>query len=205
MNKLIKLKEKVIKEAQNPNFVHHQWYVKWHLQIVERLANELCEIYPNANKDLCFAMVWLHDYGKILAQRPENYDKGDFLTFTKGKELLLELGFSSEFTDSIISSLQNMERKMEEDLHFAPIEVQIVSSADAASHLIGPFMSLYWYENPNKSIEELLESGVKKAKKDWFRKVTLPEVKERFKERYLYLLENEGEFPEHYFHLNRKL
>jgi len=159
MDKLLKLKEAVTAKASNPGFIHHQWYVKWHLQIVERLVNELCNIYTEADRNICLLLVWLHDYGKILAQKPENYDKGDFLTFTKGRELMESLGFSQSVTDQTISYLQQMERKMEEDLSFAPIEVQIISSADAASHLIGPFMSLYWYENPDKSIEELLESG----------------------------------------------
>lgn len=196
MDKLLKLKEAVTAKASNPGFIHHQWYVKWHLQIVERLVNELCNIYTEADRNICLLLVWLHDYGKILAQKPENYDKGDFLTFTKGRELMESLGFSQSVTDQTISYLQQMERKMEEDLSFAPIEVQIISSADAASHLIGPFMSLYWYENPDKSIEELLESGVKKVRKDWLRKVTLPEIKKRFQERYLYMLENAGEFPD---------
>ena len=45
MDKLLKLKEAVTAKASNPGFIHHQWYVKWHLQIVERLVNELCNIY----------------------------------------------------------------------------------------------------------------------------------------------------------------
>lgn len=53
MDKLLKLKEAVTAKASNPGFIHHQWYVKWHLQIVERLVNELCNIYTEADRNIC--------------------------------------------------------------------------------------------------------------------------------------------------------
>lgn len=187
--KIIKFKEHVIKESANPDFVHHQWFIKWHLKIVECLVNELCDIYTEADRNICLLLVWLHDYGKILAQTPENFSNGSALTISEGRRKLSELGFADAIIDKSLDYYQLMERKMTEDLSKAPIEVQIISSADAASHMIGPFMFLYWYENPNKSLDELLLSNVKKAQKDWKYKITLPEVKERFQDRYNYFTE----------------
>jgi hypothetical protein len=80
----------------------------------------------------------------------------------------------------------------------APIEIQIVSSSDAASHLVGPFITLYWHENPSMTIAELQAENAKKLTIDWEKKITLPEVKAAFAQRYEYALEIAGVLPDRF-------
>lgn len=191
VNRLInKLKQEVTKVSSNPNFIHHKWFVEFHLKIVEQLTNELCEIYLDADKNLSLILVWIHDYGKILGER-EDLEKVIDLTRT----LLVNLKFNKKDIDKCTKYLRIFESKMEVDLHNAPIEVKIVSSADAASHLVGPFYSLWWLENPNKPFQDLMEDNKRKALKDWTRKVVLPEIKQAFYNRHQFILENSGETP----------
>lgn len=84
------------------------------------------------------------------------------------------------------------------DLPNAPIETQIVSSSDAASHLVGPFITLYWYENTHKTMEQLQSDNLAKLSKDWSKKITLPEIKARFGSHYGRALEIAGKLPEKY-------
>ena len=83
--KIEAFKTHVREAATNPNFVHHKWFVQWHLEIVERLALELLDKYPTADHDLVEVMVWLHDYGKIL-DFEHQYEK----TLTAGPAKLTE-------------------------------------------------------------------------------------------------------------------
>jgi hypothetical protein len=162
------------------------------------LSNELCDIYPQADKDIVVGLVWMHDYAKLIDRKREH----DHEVIEKGREVLNRLGFNEEYADKLISYIKIFESKMTEDLRNAPIEVQIVSSSDAASHFVGPFYNLWWYENNSKPYKELMEDNRAKALKDWERKIVLPEIKKAFKHRFEHTLEQSGKLPDKYFDTN---
>ncbi len=169
--------------SSRQGFIHHEWFVRWHLEIVEQMALELCDKYPEADKELVEVMVWLHDYGKIL-----NFDDQYNETLSSGRVKLTEIGFAQDFVERAISGIATMDKKMELDLREAPIEVQIVASADGCSHMVGPFLSLYWREHPELSTEELMAANRTKLEKDWTRKITLPEARAAFTSQYAFLM-----------------
>ena len=173
--------------------------MKYHLEIVLQISLELCEIYKNADKDLVEAIVWIHDYAKML-----DFDYDDEMLMTEGYKALKIVGFEENFIKKVMEYTRVLEKKMEVDLNTAPIEVKIVSSADGASHLVGPFYYLWWYENPEKPYEELMEDNRRKADKDWKRKIVLPEVKKVFKQRHRFQLEQSGDIPSIFLSRRRK-
>lgn len=200
MNKQIAaFKQHVTEVSANPEFLHHKWFVQWHLEVVAKIALELCDHYPQADRDLVEVMAWLHDYGKIL-----DYDNQYTKTLSAGREKLAELGFPADMVDKAINYIEMLDKKMELDLHEAPIEVQIVSSADGCSHMTGPFMYVFWNEATDqtfagKTFEELMALNIAKAEKDWKYKIVLPEARQAFEGRYHHIKEQSGQLPTKYF------
>lgn len=188
--KLEKLKNKVSKLSQKEEILHHKWYLKHHLLLVEQIAIELSKKYE-IDMELLLGLVWVHDYPKIIGRKTEEEESI--------KELLENIKFEDEYVEKLLILYRTFENKMKEDLSESPIEVQVVSTADGVSHMYGPFYQIYCYENPEVTIEELMESNLKKLEKDWERKIVLPEVKEALMNRYNYLMESFGEIPETLF------
>lgn len=197
--KIEQFKAHVTEAAGNPQFLHHKWFVPWHLEIVERLALELAAKHPEADRDLVQVMAWLHDYGKIL-----DFDNQYTTTPSAGRAKLTELGFAPEFVKRAVHAVETMDKKLEIDLRQAPIEVQIVASADGCAHLVGPFMQIFWHEATDKTFagktyQELMQLNLDKARKDWNRKIVLPEARAAFEPRYKFLCEQSGELPRKVF------
>jgi hypothetical protein len=193
--KIEAFKQHVIIESANPDFLHHKWFVKWHLEVVQKIACELCDRHPEADRDMVELMVWLHDYGKIL-----DFDNEYAKTLVAGPEKLHELGLPPEFIETAVKFVDMTDKKLEIDLRQAPLEVKIISTADGCSHLAGPFLKIFWHEGTdktftNKTLEELMAENLRKAKVDWQYKIVLPEARAAFEERFKFICEQSGELP----------
>lgn len=182
----------IVKENfRRKDFTYHEWMVEYHLDIVERIAFELCEFYPEANKEIVQTLVWFHDFGKPIDEENERE-----ITLVKGPMVLSELGFPEQFVNTVVDYWKLFEQKNEIDLRTAPIEVQIVSSADGASHLTGVFYPSYFGDEPKESFQSTQEHLREKIEKDWNRKIVLPEARKAFEQRYLKAKELLGIFPD---------
>lgn len=175
-NTLNNLRAFIISKASNPDFVHHKWFVKWHLEIVELLSIDMMKYYPEADKDTLIALSWMHDYGKII-----DFDtQYDHRHVESGRQEMLRLGFDETFANNVAESIKIFDKK--DHLENESIEIRIVSSADACSHLIGPWISLYWYENPEIPFETIMKENVRKLGGEWELKVTIPEAIEAYRD-----------------------
>lgn len=187
------LKNIIIELTQRESFVHHKWYAQYHLLVVEKLCTELVRYYPEANTNQVTSLLWIHDYCKIAGVQTESDYRSVY-------QFLLSIGFDQDYANNIRKLLVIFESKMEFDLHQAPIEVQIVSSCDAFSHYTWPFEDIFARENPQKSIDEIRQSRLKKIQKDRERKITLAQVKQALEKRKdLYLEYFCGQAKESYF------
>src|SRR5229473_2860766 len=63
---LKELKDCVTERSANPDFIHHHWFITYHVDIVEAISLELCNIYKQADQFKVLALTWLHDYEKIV-------------------------------------------------------------------------------------------------------------------------------------------
>lgn len=190
-SKLNEFKQIVIENCKNENFEYREWFIADHLLIVERIAMELCDIYKEADRDVVFALVWFHDFGKPVDDKNER-----IITKEKGIEAMELVGLDEIFINKVYESWVRMEMKNEIDISKEPIEVQIVSTADGASHFVGKFYSTYFMDDRKESMKNLEERISKKIKQDWERKIVLLEVKKAFNDRYLKSLEILGEYPD---------
>jgi hypothetical protein len=176
-----------IRLAEHPGFVHRSWYVEYHLEIVEQIALELADIYPEADKNFVLVLVWLHDYGKFIDREREHE-----LTLTEGRRALIDIGFTPDFTDKAVKYIRMLDNSRKIDLRKAPIEVRIVSSADGSAHFVGPFFQIWLWEHPERPLRQLLEENRRKAEKDWTRKIVLPEARAAIESRYRTVREQNG-------------
>jgi hypothetical protein len=183
VDKITTLKNHITEISSHHDFIHHEWFVEYHLEVIEQLVTELLVKYPQAESEVIYCMVWLHDLGKIITNKQLDRREEDEITFSEGRRLLEEFGFNQNIINKVISNLKIFEKVTKISPNEINIETQIVLSADGASHFIGPFFHLYWKENSDDRVLDLINSGLRKMDKDWNSKIILPEVRNLIKDR----------------------
>ena len=189
--KLNAFKQIVIDNCKNEAFTFRDWFISDHMMIVEKIAMQLCDIYTAADRDIVFALVWFHDFGKPIDEKNERE-----ITKTKGVEELRAVGMDEDFVQKVLAHWTRMEMKEIIDISKEAIEVQIVSSSDGASHFVGKFYPGYFEDLKTDGMKKVIDDLRSKMTKDWERKIVLPEVKASFKNRYEHAREIIGEYPE---------
>lgn len=154
---------------------------------MEEVTLELIEKYPEVDKDLMRVLVWVHDYSKPF--KPDKREEKESL-FSMVREVLRELEFEMSFVERVVSVLAEVESKDTTRIEDTSIEAQILSSADGASHFIGPFFFSYFRNDSHEHINDTMKRVREKAVRDWEKKVVLPGARELIRVRYEILMEN---------------
>ncbi|WP_433802965.1 hypothetical protein [Actinomycetospora sp. CA-084318] len=171
-----------------PPFVHATWYWRYHILIVERIAMELLDLHPDADTRSVMLLVWLHDIGKTTGVADTRAE-----TKILAADIIERHGLGSEYSRRFVAVVAVLDAK--ENLPQSRLEVQIASSADGCSHLVGPFLSIYWQENHREPVEDLLAENRRKIEVAWEKKIVLPEARRAFFSRYQRALESAGALP----------
>ncbi len=156
-----------------------QWFLKTHIEYVDKLAVQLAEI-KNANKDVIRLAVWLHDIG----HRNNGVAEDHHIQNSKfAVKLLTEKGFDADTVKAVEHCV--LTHRCMDDYKPETLEAKVLASADAMSH-IDNFSAMLCavFVIKKLTVPEAYEWLSKKIDRDWNKKILLPEGKEIVKEKY---------------------
>ncbi len=154
------------------------WFYKEHILVVEKLALDLCDLYPEANRDAVILSVWFHDIGRAHGHN-ENHDLYGANYATK---ILTKNNLDKNFINTVSESCKT--HSCHKNGYPTSIEGKILATADAVSHYHNGFYLriLYYWSKKNKSnYQNLKEKLFQKMKRDLNQKIFFDEVKEKIK------------------------
>lgn len=109
------------------------WFYKEHVLVVEKLAMDLCDKYPEANRDAVTLMVWFHDIGRAHGHNEDH----DLYGADYARKLLGENEFNQDFVDLIADAC--ITHSCDENGKPESLEGKILATADALSHFHNGF------------------------------------------------------------------
>lgn len=174
--KIIKtIRKKVIDEIRS--IPGKSWFVDSHLLVVEKLANQLCDFYPKADREAVLLSVWFHDIGHIRKKK-----KHDLYGAKEAKRILKPHNIPKEKIDLVYEICRSHRC---EEIKPKSLEVKILATADAMSHLFNAFYCRLFFEKQfGKTFEENKKAILKKLERDFHNKILLPKAKKIVKPLY---------------------
>ncbi len=127
LNKTQQIKKYLANEIKSSKHCE-SWFYKEHLLVVEKLALDLCNLYPAANRDAVILSVWFHDIG-----RAHGHDKNhDLYGANYAKKVLTENNFDKNLIDLVTNSCKT--HSCDKNGKPKSLEGKILATADALSH-----------------------------------------------------------------------
>lgn len=148
---------------------HKSWYVKDHLDIVQNVVDDLHTKY-GGDKNILDLMVYTHDLAKAMNNEKMSHRETI-------EPVLKEMGIADNVINTVISNVEMMDKVKKEDVADLPVEVKILSTADALSHYTTGdrgFLNIFSNETSDADMSDIEASNKNKLAKDK-RKILLPE------------------------------
>jgi len=99
-----------------------------HVDVVVRWTERLCELYPQADKDVAVIAAWFHDLGHFIGSEKDHAVNSE----KEARNFLEKEGLSEE---KIVKITHAVRAHRNNDIQPNTIEAKIVCCADSASHL----------------------------------------------------------------------
>lgn len=171
------LRDEIIAEAKRSEHID-SWFLPEHLMEVERLANSLCDQFPEADRDVVGLSVWFHDIGRLRGCEEEH----DVYGAQEAKKVLSEKGFPSEKTELVYQACLAHRCK---EIKPESLEAKILATADAMSHFShGFYLRLFQVLKGRMSFGEIRDLVRKKLERDYNDKIFFNQAREEIRERY---------------------
>ena len=104
-------------------------YLLRHVPQVEKWANKLLDIKPEANREIVTKGVWLHDIGQVIGDKETDHAVNSEL---ETKRFLMEQETAPDIIDQVAHCVRAHRCK---DVQPNTIEAKIIAVADSASHM----------------------------------------------------------------------
>jgi len=161
-----------LKEMYNTGFKerpdHKDWYVKHHLDVMEAIIDDLSYKY-GGDSNMLKLMLYTHDLAKALNNEKQSH-------YDTIKPVLSKMGFSDKLITDVAKNLTLMDEVKTKKIDNLPIEVKIVSTADALSHYTtgkNGFLNIFSTITSKEDMSKIEQSNKAKIAKDQ-NKILLP-------------------------------
>ncbi len=120
-----KYKEHFIKvyeasEVRFPTFPHH-------VDIVAKWVDKICDMYPEADREVAMIAAWFHDLGHFIGDEEDHAVDSE----KEARRFLVQENFPKEKMESVLHAVRSHRNR---DVIPETLEARIVCCADSASH-----------------------------------------------------------------------
>ncbi|TSC92268.1 MAG: metal-dependent phosphohydrolase HD sub domain-containing protein [Candidatus Berkelbacteria bacterium Licking1014_7] len=166
-----------VKNLVKNKFEENDW--RYHILPVVKYAKKLARIYK-VDMELTELAALLHDIGRVDKKNDENHH---IIGISMAEEILKKFNYPDRAIEEVKHVVVSHRTSKGENPK--TIIAKIVANADAMAHFdILPVF--FWWRKSGKEdrFEDVLQWVENKLKKDWQKKITLPEAKEISKKNY---------------------
>ncbi|MEA2056457.1 MAG: HD domain-containing protein [Patescibacteria group bacterium] len=165
----IDIKNQLVKDIKTSKHCG-AWFYEEHILVVEKLAMDLCDKHPEANREAVTLMVWFHDIG-----RAHGHNEGhDLYGADYARKILSDNGFDQDLIDLVVDACKT--HSCDDNGKPESLEGKILATADALSHFHNGFylrILISWSRkvNPERYPELAKKSDYQHLKKKLFLKI----------------------------------
>lgn len=172
---IIKKVEKIIKEKASPE----DW--NYHIKQVVKYSLFLAKKYKYKDLKQVELAALLHDVGRLKYSDKKDIDH-HITGVKKANKILTKLKYDKEKTKEILQAI--VSHRGSDKIKPKTMLDKIIANADAMSHYDALPVFYFWRSQQGDSFQEITDWIINKYKRNWNKKLSLPEAKKAVRKKH---------------------